>query len=142
MTDEVDALYDKASAFVTEYVKNNYNPNAQVAKKRECKAGMTHYSCPITGVKLFRADNAMHTTINDFFGAGAWIEQETLADGSGMRFKLHIPLPSVSAKKGNKQLVKGRDLDSGSSWERLFMLGMIEAALVGVLWFRGINGAF
>lgn len=135
--DEIVELREKASEFVSRYLRNvnPNNPNMRLAPFLECRVGRTDISCPIQGVNSLNLTFEDQARMQEEF-PGASIYTERMPDGSEISYKLNIPI----LRKRSVQRRSGKTTGTKPTLEWALLLAVVEAGLCGIFYYRWTAG--
>ncbi len=138
--EEIDELHDRICRFVDVHIRNNDNPSAHAgAYPPDCTVGRTHFIVPLLGVNTLRKNKESMDILDQCF-PGADIYEERMPDGAEIVYKLNVPIAFPKAKKEAFVAAGARLSKRTHNLNYPIALTIVEAVLVGVLYYRYANG--
>lgn len=134
--EELDGLYTRLAAFVTQRLRTSQSPSLSARAMVHCKQMATHYRVPLTGVNQLRFNGIMAHELDDLFPGWevAWLPDP---DNSKMEYVLLVPLDlAIRSRPGKKHRHYMMDDNGGGGGGSL---GVPLLILVGVLIFGLIS---
>lgn len=125
--EELDGLYTRVAAFVTQRLRTRESPSLSARAMVHCKQMATHYRVPLSGINPpIRFNGVMAQEMDDMFPGWevVWLPDP---DNSKMEYNLLIPLELAIRSRSSSSSKKHRhyaELESG---------GGLTVPLLGVL---------
>jgi hypothetical protein len=146
--DEIIDLHMQAASFIDTHVRTPACPTLKLAPFDQCTVGRTHLTCPIHGTNSIHMTKDLFVQLENMFGVDVngeppEIYNEAMPDGSGIVYKLNLPIlfkrsSAASASKNNGRGVASKGSVPSLEWP-LFLL-IVEAGLSGYLYYRHTLG--
>ncbi len=150
--DEILDLYAPAANFVKTHMRNSDSPNMVLAPFEKRQIGQTHLTVPIYGANSLRKNKHLFELLEDTFGIDIngeppSIYDEIQADGTGIVYKLNLPISFkntqqvVGGNGGNGKRLASKTVKPTLEWP-LFLL-LVEVVLCGSMYYRySVGSAF
>jgi len=139
--DERAALHSRASEWVDAMLRTSSSPSTRMPSIVECRVGPTHMACPLKGVITLGASKQVFDSLAENFGPDARLKDESLADGTEIRWVLHLPIlvPNSSAAAAaavHKKYRHSHRSGSEPTLEWPLMLLLVEVISIGALYYK------
>lgn len=123
--EELDGLYTRVSAFVTQRLRTSQSPSLAARAMVHCKQMATHYRVPLSGINQVRFNGIMAQEMDDSFPGWevVWLPDP---DNSKMEYNLLIPLELAIRSRPSKKHRHYAELEGGGG-------GGLTVPLLGVL---------
>jgi hypothetical protein len=147
--DETVDLHMQAASFIDTHVRTPACPTLKLAPFDQCTVGRTHLTCPIHGTNSIHMTKDLFVKLEDMFGVDVngeppEIYNEAMPDGSGIVYKLNLPILFKRSSAANTNAGKGTKGGGGAesipSLEWPLFLLIVEAGLSGYLYYRHTLG--
>jgi len=141
---EIRDLYNAAQQFVKTHMRHSDSPNMALAPFDQRFVGRTHLTVPIHGANSLKQNRQLFEMLEDTFGVDVdgnppYIYDEIQADGTGIVYKLNLPiLFKRQEKRRTTQAFATTSSIPTLEWPLFLMV--VEIGLTGLLYYRFAAG--
>jgi hypothetical protein len=146
--EEICDLHAQAANFVETQMRTAASPSMKLAPLGQCTVGRTHLTAPIYGTNSVNKSLELFQQLKDMFGVDVngespTIHDEIMPDGSGIVYKLNLPIlfqRKANNRGGGSGGVSSATPRSMPSLEWPLFLLIVDAGLAGYLYYRQVSG--
>lgn len=142
---EIESLYNAAQQFVKTHMRNSDSPGMALAPFDKRYIGRTHLTIPIHGANSLKQSRQLFEQLEQAFGTDVdgnppYIYDEIQADGTGIVYKLNLPIlfRKQNKHKGGVSVTQASAAPPTLEWPLFLML--VEIGLCGFTYYRFATG--